>query len=167
MMSVQILHFNPDQIHILVYHLQRRWPRRKQLTANEISVEQLVHAAVLYLLRVHAGLQSTHTSFLAHSDTFVRRCARSRNQVVFRPQLDRRPPSLEVRKAMLMLARSSSSHHRYGEHSHRKIAPLVTKITYIKMDPRCTRLFHAAIEDRGFPRTQQQPLSSNPAFVSW
>ena len=28
--------------------------------------------------------------------------------------------------------RSSS----YGEHSHTKIAPLVTKITYIKMDPR-------------------------------
>ena len=24
----------------------------------------------------------------------------------------------------------------YGEHSHTKIAPLVTKITYIKMDPR-------------------------------
>ena len=28
----------------------------------------------------------------------------------------------------------------YGEHSHTKIAPLVTKITYIKMDPRrCIR----------------------------
>ena len=28
----------------------------------------------------------------------------------------------------------------YGEHSHTKVAPLVTKITYIKMDPRrCIR----------------------------
>ena len=28
----------------------------------------------------------------------------------------------------------------YGKHSHTKIAPLVTKITYIKMDPlRCIR----------------------------
>ena len=30
--------------------------------------------------------------------------------------------------------------HSYGDHSHTKIAPLVTKITYIKMDPRrCIR----------------------------
>ena len=32
------------------------------------------------------------------------------------------------------------THSRYGNHSHTKIAPLVTKITYIKMDPlRCIR----------------------------
>ena len=37
--------------------------------------------------------------------------------------------------AVITIAASS-----YGDHSHTKIAPLVTKITYIKMDPRrCIR----------------------------
>ena len=31
---------------------------------------------------------------------------------------------------------SSGGMRSYGNHSHTKIAPLVTKITYIKMDPR-------------------------------
>ena len=35
---------------------------------------------------------------------------------------------------------TAQSHSCYGKHSHTKIAPLVTKITYIKMDPRrCIR----------------------------
>ena len=37
-------------------------------------------------------------------------------------------------------ARCLPERRSYGEHSHTKIAPLVTKITYIKMDPlRCIR----------------------------